>query len=72
MRRLRRIREEVNSMPPRESKRVIYAKSEFYIVAATYFYYVGLDEPMFQELNRLDPMQAGTGFGTISQLSVII
>ena len=55
MRRLRRIREEVNSMPPRESKRVIYAKSEFYIVAATYFYYVGLDEPMFQELNRLDP-----------------
>lgn len=42
-------------MPPRESKRVIYAKSEFYIVAATYFYYVGLDEPMFQELNRLDP-----------------
>ena len=55
MRRLRRIREEVNSMPPRESKRVIYAKSEFYIVAATYFYYVGLDEPMLQELNRLDP-----------------
>ena len=31
MRRLRRIREEVNSMPPRESKRVIYAKSEVYI-----------------------------------------
>ena len=31
MRRLRRIREEVNSMPPRESKRVIYAKSEFSI-----------------------------------------
>lgn len=55
MRRLRRIREEVNSMPLRESKRVIYAKSEFSIVAATYFYYVGLDEPMFQELNRLDP-----------------
>ena len=55
MRRLRRIREEVNSMPPRESKRVIYAKSEFSIVAATYFYYVGLDEPMFKELNRLDP-----------------
>ena len=41
-------------MPPRESKRVIYAKSEFSIVAATYFYYVGLDEPMLQELNRLD------------------
>ena len=34
---------------------MIYAKSEFYIVAATYFYYVGLDEPMLQELNRLDP-----------------
>ena len=55
MRRLRRIREEANSMPPRESKRVIYAKSEFSIVAATYFYYVGLDEPMVKELNRLDP-----------------
>ncbi len=55
MRRLRRINEEANSLPKREKKRAIYAKSEFDIVAATYFYYVGLETPMFQALNHLDP-----------------
>ncbi len=55
MRRLRRIGEEADNLPPRERKRAIYAHSEFDIVAATYFYYVGLDEPMLKALNDLDP-----------------
>lgn len=41
--RLRRIDEEVQNLPARERHRIAYAKSEFDIVDATYFYYVGLD-----------------------------
>lgn len=52
--RLRRIKEEYDNLPPRESKRVLYAQSEFDIVAATYFYYVGLEAPMLQALNDID------------------
>ena len=55
MRLLRRVGEEAASLPPRERKRAIYAKSEFDIVAATYFYYVGLEKPMQQTLADLDP-----------------
>ena len=46
MRLLRRIGEESDNLPPRERKRALYAHSEFDIVAATYFYYVGQEEPM--------------------------
>lgn len=52
---LRRVGEEAASLPRREYLRAIYAKSEFNIVAATYFYYVGLEEPMQQALSKLDP-----------------
>lgn len=52
--RLRRIGEEVENLPPREKRRVLYAHSEFDIVVATYFYYVGLDEPMMKALNDID------------------
>ena len=55
MRRLRRIGEEADNLPPRERKRAIYAKSEFAIVAATYFYYVQLEKPMVEALNELNP-----------------
>lgn len=54
MTRLRRIGEEYGNLPARESKRVVYAHSEFCIVAATYFYYVGLDAPMMQALNEIN------------------
>ena len=54
MDRLRRIGEEAANLPPRESRRAAYAHSEFDIVDATYFYYVGLDEPMMKALNDLD------------------
>ena len=52
---LRRVGEEAVSLPRREHLRAVYAKSEFHIVAATYFYYVGLEEPMLQALAKLDP-----------------
>jgi len=55
MRRLRRIGEEVDNLPLRERRRAIYAKSEFDIVTATYFYYVQQDKPMQEALANLDP-----------------
>ena len=55
IRKLRRIGEEIDNLPLRERQRAIYAKSEFDIVAATYFYYVQLDKPMLNALADLDP-----------------
>lgn len=54
MARLRRLNEEAANLPARERRRAIYAHSEFDIVDATYFYYVGLDEPMMKALNDID------------------
>ena len=54
MARLRRLNEEAANLPARERRRAIYAQSEFDIVDATYFYYVGLDEPMMKALNDID------------------
>lgn len=53
--RLRRIDEEADNLPKREARRMIYARSEFNIVAATYFYYVQLEAPMLKALNNIDP-----------------
>ena len=55
MRRLRRIGEETDKLPPREYQRAVYAQSEFAVVASTYFYYVQLEKPMMQALNQIDP-----------------
>lgn len=54
-RRLRRIGEEAANLPQRDRRRADYAHSEFYIVDATYFYYVALEEPMQRALNDLRP-----------------
>lgn len=54
MARLRRLSEEADNLPVRERRRALYAQSEFDIVDATYFYYVGLDEPMMKALNNID------------------
>ena len=53
--RLKRIGEEADRLPPHDRRRAVYAHSEFDIVAATYFYYVGLDEPMGAALNDIRP-----------------
>lgn len=55
MRLLRRVGEEANALPDHERRRAIYAKSEFHIVSATYFYYVGLEDQMRQSLNNIVP-----------------
>ena len=54
MARLRRIGEEARDLPSRDRSRATYAQSEFSIVDATYFYYVGLEEPMMKALGDLD------------------
>lgn len=51
--RLRRIGEEMANLPQRDMQRMVYARSEFDIVVATYFYYVGLDAPMQKALADL-------------------
>ncbi len=55
MRLLRRVGEEASTLPYHERQRAIYAKSEFHIVSATYFYYVGLEDQMRQSLNSIVP-----------------
>ena len=54
LRRLDRIKEEDKSLSPRLRKRMIYAQSELFIVASTYFYYIGLPEKSIQELYKID------------------
>jgi len=54
-RRLRRIREEGGNLSPHQKRRMIYAASEFRIVASTYFYYVGLVDQSIGALSEIDP-----------------
>lgn len=55
MRRLRRIDDESDQLSPHYAKRLIYARSEFSIVASTYFYYVGLIQESVNALAEIDP-----------------
>lgn len=42
LKRLRRVETGLSLLSPHQQRRFIYAKSEFYIVCSTYYYYVGL------------------------------
>ena len=53
-RRLKRIAEEQDKLSERQSRRMVYARSEFHIVEATYFYYVGLEQPFIQALENIN------------------
>lgn len=55
MRRLKRIEEEKSTLSDHEMRRLIYARSEFYIVTSTYYYYVGLEQPSINALRQIDP-----------------
>lgn len=55
--RLRRITEESNELTPRQQRRMVYARSEYDIVASTYFYYVGLDRQAVQAISRIGEEQ---------------
>ncbi|MGN1375513.1 MAG: DUF5112 domain-containing protein [Prevotella sp.] len=53
--RLKRIDEETAGLSDREHRRLIYARSEFAIVASTYYYYVGLNHQSVDALKMIDP-----------------
>ncbi len=55
LQRLGRIKEELNTLTPYLRKRLSYVCSEFHIVSATYFYYVGQNRNFIQELEDIDP-----------------
>ena len=57
LRLLRRIGEEADNLPERERKRVLYARSEFDIVTAAYFYYVGQEKAMIDALDDINADQ---------------
>lgn len=53
--RLNRIREEEPALNQRQRRRLVYAQSEYSIVASTYFYYVGLERQSIAAFNAIDP-----------------
>ncbi len=66
--------EEASNLPPRETADVRpMLIVEFYIVAATYFYYVGLEEPMLQGFEPIwTRMQLEAGYCPVSRTIFII
>lgn len=51
--RLRRIDETSLELTPRQQRRMVYARSEYRIVASAYFYYVGLDRQSAQVISGM-------------------
>ena len=54
-RRLQRIAEEEDLLTPHQLVRLNFARGEFYIVSATYFYYVNQHERALAEINQAEP-----------------
>lgn len=52
--RMKRISEERATLSPREQSRLLYAETEFAIVASTYYYYVGLYDQAYAALSQID------------------
>ena len=52
---MRRIYEDLASLTPRESQRLLYAETEYAIVNSTYYYYVGLERQGIEALDAIDP-----------------
>ena len=53
--RLRRINEAHTSLTPHMQRRMVYARSEFFIVLSAYYYYVGLEQQSIDALDQIDP-----------------
>ena len=49
-----RIREDIGSLPQRETRRLLYAETEYAIVNSTYYYYVGLERQSIEALYAID------------------
>ena len=56
LRREHRIEEEEYSLSEHQKARLVYARSEFYIVTSTYYFYVGLEEPSVKALQAINPV----------------
>lgn len=54
VRRMKRIDEEYSTLNDRNRKRLVYARSEYYITLSTYYYYVGLERPSVKAISRID------------------
>lgn len=54
LQRLKRINEERDNLLPKDEKRLIYAETEYALVASTYYYYVGMFEQSLAELKSID------------------
>lgn len=57
-RRLQRFNNEKYELTPHQERRLLYAQTEFQIVASTYYYYVGLQQLSAQALANINPMGA--------------
>lgn len=55
LRRMRRIKEEENTLNDHQRARLIYARSEYHIVVSTYFYYVGLKDLSIKAMKAINP-----------------
>ena len=53
--RLRRIQEDERLLSERMKRRMVYARSEFYIVTSIYYFYVGLEQPSINALKNINP-----------------
>ena len=53
--RLRRIQEDERLLSERMKRRMVYARSEFYIVTSIYYFYVGLEQPSVNALKNINP-----------------
>ena len=52
--RLRRITESADELTPRQRRRMLYARSEYQIVASAYFYYVGLERQSIFAISKIE------------------
>ena len=49
-----RIHEDLATLPLRETRRLLYAETEYAIVNSTYYYYVGLERQSIEALHAID------------------
>ena len=52
---MNRIHEDLATLPQRETRRLLYAETEYAIVNSTYYYYVGLENQSIDALMAIDP-----------------
>lgn len=54
LKRMRRINEDEKFLSQRQKRRMVYARSEFYLVTSTYYYYVGLEQPSVMAIRKIN------------------